>query len=373
MLVPILPFFLAARIAVDQGAHPRSQWQQYGPECTYQVLVNMSLSNIVHEDDNFCSMIASELRCRPVGSDTLTCRFLNGHITRPDPEQSRCTNARDFVPVTTKFVTADPFEIRFNPRGIENLVVSRNIPRWRLDMIKAIVGQLNVGFEYEERRQRYATMENSTIGYCEVEIKVGRAGYGAQRLATNFEIVLEPERADVIPLSRGSLVIYKNRPPKKCPRKAVYFFGNHRDFSAGNKDVYMDMTSSNSYMMIGKNQFHSYTEVQGVMRTTKRQALETHRLCTIPKARTRQPSSPPALQASHRREERSKKRRRIIEDHERKISVVAALVIDRRSHRCRRRDWGLKSGECIGGIGCFRYGAGAKLRLSDSTERVRGM
>lgn len=226
----------------ENAYHDDSDWQRYGPECTYDVLVNMSLSNIVHDEDTICSMIASELKCRTKGSDTLNCHFSNGRIVRPDPKNERCSNARNFVPIGDRFVDEEPFEIRFNARGIENLVVSRDIARWRLDMMRAIVGQLNIGFELtaEKEHDRFLTMENSSIGYCEVEVKVSRAGYGEES-DEKFEIMLEPERAGMVPLSRGSIRIEKVRYPKRCPNRKIYFFGNHEDFSFGRRDIFMDM------------------------------------------------------------------------------------------------------------------------------------
>lgn len=267
MLVIILPFLLAAHVQIEE--HLETDWHRYGPEFTYDVLVNMSLANIVEEKDNFCSMIASELKCRPTGTDTLRCRFVNGKIVRPNPEDSRCSNAKHFVPVSDKFINGDPFEIRFNSRGIENLVVSRSIPRWRLDMIKTIVGQLNVGFELDNGRQRFVTMENSTIGYCEVDVKMSRTGYRREDDPGNreLEILFEPERPDMLPLNRAALRIEKVREPKQCPNRKIYFFGNHEDFSIGNKNTFMDMTTSVSHIRISEHELHSYTENTGVMRT----------------------------------------------------------------------------------------------------------
>ncbi|XP_060817119.1 vitellogenin-like [Bombus pascuorum] len=271
MLVIILPFFLAAHVAVYDNAYENSDWQRYGPECTYDVLVNMSLANIVHEKDNFCSMIASELKCRPKGSDTLSCRFTNGKIIRPDPNNDRCSNSKNFVPVTDRFINEEPFEIRFNSKGIENLVVPRNISRRRLDMIRVIVGQLNVGFELENGQDRFVTMEDSSMGYCEVEVKVSRAGYERGVMGQEgYDIVFEPERPDTLPLSVGSLTIDKVRQPKQCPNRKIYFFGNHEDFSIENKNTFMDMTTSISQMHISREEMYSFTESKGVMRTLNR-------------------------------------------------------------------------------------------------------
>ncbi|XP_076175882.1 vitellogenin [Ptiloglossa arizonensis] len=266
MLAIILPFFLAARVAIDEETYRVSDWQRYGPESTYDVLVNMSLANIVHERDNFCSMIASELKCRPKGSDTLSCRFANGRIVRPRHGDERCTNADNFVPVSERFIDTEPFEIRFNSRGIENLVVSRHIPRWRLDMMKAIVGQLNIGFELEKGRQRFVAMEDSSIGYCEVEITMSRTGYQRDTGYGDLNIAFEPPRPEIVPLDRAILQIEKVRQPKSCPNRKIYFFGNHEDFSLGNKNTFMDMTTSISRIRISEREMHSYTESTGIMR-----------------------------------------------------------------------------------------------------------
>lgn len=273
--------------------HDDSDWRRYGPECTYDVLVNMSLSNIdVHDENTICSMIAFELKCRAKGSDTLNCRFSKGRIVRP--EEERCS--RNFAS-SDRFVDEEPFEIRFNARGIENLVVSRDIARWRLDMMRAIIGQLNVGFELGSEYDRFVTMENSSVGYCEVEVKVSRAGYGGEDGGGGeFEIALEPERADMAPLSRGSVQIEKVRWPKRCPNRKIYFFGNQEDFSFGSKDIFMDMVrigsmllldrfvivfrffftsfrsqiTSVSRMYISRREMNSFTESTGVMRTLNR-------------------------------------------------------------------------------------------------------
>lgn len=191
-------------------------------------------------------MIATELKCRPKGHDTLNCHFQNSRIKRPDPKDSRCSNARDFVPTRYKFVGEEPFEIRFNPRGIENLVVYRTIPRWRLDMIKVIVSQLNIGFEMQERRNKFTIMENSTVGHCEVDVKIIHGGQDFEEDEDsaeendNFEIGFLSSDEFAHPMVE-KLRVEKTRQPKKCPRRAIYFFGNHKDYSRDDGELYMDM------------------------------------------------------------------------------------------------------------------------------------
>lgn len=244
-ILPLIIFYrsTATNVAID---NQQSKWTMYGPECTYDVLVNMSLANIVHENDNFCSMIATELKCRPKGHDTLNCRFQNSRIKRPDPKDSRYSNAENFVPTRYKFVGEEPFEIRFNTKGIENLVVYRTIPRWRLDMIKVIVSQLNIGFEMQERRNRFTIMENSTVGHCEVDVKITREGQDFEedddsaKKSDNFEIGFLSSDKLARPIVER-LQVEKTRQPKKCPRRTIYFFGNHEDYSRCDGELYMDM------------------------------------------------------------------------------------------------------------------------------------
>ncbi|KAL0123697.1 hypothetical protein PUN28_005897 [Cardiocondyla obscurior] len=236
----------------------------------------MSLANIVREDDNFCVMMATELKCRPKGEDSLSCRFQNSQIKRPDPSYNRCSNAKDFVPTKYKFVGDEPFEIRFNPKGIENLVVPRSIPRWRLDMIKVIVSQLNVGFEVRERRDKFTIMENSTVGHCEVDVKIIRQSFtenddDSTEKSESFEIGFMPPGEE---LGHTSIVerfqVEKVRHPKRCPRRTIYFFGDYEDYSHGDKQVYMDMITSMSHITISKDEFVSYTISEGIMKTANK-------------------------------------------------------------------------------------------------------
>ncbi|XP_011688293.1 PREDICTED: vitellogenin-like [Wasmannia auropunctata] len=283
MWVTILPFFLVANITVDdaQQNYQRTKWATFGPEYTYDVLVNMSLANIVQENDNFCAMLATDLKCRPKGpegDDSLRCHFQNSRIKRPDPKDNRCSNAKDFVPSSRyKFVNDEPFEIRFNSKGIENLVVHRSIPRWRLDMIKTIVSQLNVGFEMPEHRDKFTIMENSTMGHCEVDVKIIRNGPDSEKNGNdsieeseNFKIEFVGSNVELAFLPMERLQVEKIRQPKRCPRRMIYFFGDHEDYSHSDRELHMDMTTSNSHITISKDKFISYTISEGVMKTANK-------------------------------------------------------------------------------------------------------
>lgn len=116
-------------------------------------------------------------------------------------------------------------------------------------MIKIIVSQLNVGFEMQERRDRFTIMENSTVGYCEVDVKIIQKGLDSEENdddsteeSENFEIGFMPSSDEQVrPLTMERFQVEKIRQPKRCPRRTIYFFGNHEDYSHGDKDLYMDM------------------------------------------------------------------------------------------------------------------------------------
>ncbi|XP_014471556.1 PREDICTED: uncharacterized protein LOC106742792 [Dinoponera quadriceps] len=286
MLVTILPFFLAAQVTVDPSR--QSEWNMYGGECTYDVFVIMSLSNIAPADKSFCSEIKSDLKCRPKGQDSLSCHFQNSWIRHPGLKENNCTSAMDLVPTGTRFVGEEPFEIRFNPRGIQNLVVSKNTPRWQLDMIRAIVSQLNIGFEALERRDRFTIVENSTMNSCEVDVrfihdsseeedddddddekddsveKNGATKQGEME-GQDFEIQFVSTNDKPARTLDEKFHVQKLRQPKSCPQRTIYFFRNEGDYDRGDEEIYMDMTDSVSHIMIEKNKFLSFTIAAGLI------------------------------------------------------------------------------------------------------------
>ncbi|XP_015431219.1 PREDICTED: vitellogenin-like [Dufourea novaeangliae] len=267
MLVTILPFLLAAHVAVDEDAHQASDWQRYGPECTYDVLVNMSLSNVDDKDDRTCMTTVTELRCRPKGSDTLSCRFANSKMFSLDVRGDVCPEVDRFIPNNDRF--RDPFEVRFNSLGIENLVVPRNISSGRLDIIRDIVGQLNIGFELEKGKQRFVATEKSSVGNCEVEIKMSRPGYGRgsdsdRKMEQDMDIVFEPERPEIVPLNRAMLDIEKVRQIKKCSEKSLHFFGTNVNPNL-EKNIYFVMTTSVTRIRISEKGMTSCTESTGTL------------------------------------------------------------------------------------------------------------
>ncbi|EZA48400.1 uncharacterized protein LOC105285599 [Ooceraea biroi] len=280
MLVTLLPFFLVANVVVDDSRR-QSEWTTYGAECTYDVFVNMSLANVVHEGDNYCSMIVSELKCRPKGDDSLSCYFGSFNIRRPDPKKSRCTNTLD-LSTQQKFLDEKPFEIRFNPHGIENLVVHRTIPRWRLALIKNIVSQLNIGFKVQENRDRFSMQDNSAIGQCEADVQIIRGDPesaedddddDSSAVGANFMIGFASSNNNFTQPIEKTFRVKKVRDAKRCTRTTN--IGNQQTLSRNNPFVLTNMTESISHIEISKDRFMTYTISEGMRKGNMTQIMRS--------------------------------------------------------------------------------------------------
>nr|KAF7394266.1 hypothetical protein H0235_016861 [Vespula pensylvanica] len=271
MLVTILPFLLTARLTPE---HPQEKYHwQYGGEMTFNVLVDLSRFDIDRGRRIYCSTISNELKCRVKDTEALSCYFLDPVVTLSTiNNNSTCEWSRNHqIAVNDCPFDREPFEIRYDSRGIENLVVSRTIPRWKLDVTKAIVNQLHVGFEFKEGQSKFKTIENFNFGHCELDSKVlvsGKHHENEEHVEKNFEMILldsnELRYRDILD-QNGQIIIEKIRHPKNCPRRPIYFFGfptSRRDDTE--KGTFMEMISSKTRMVISKRGFSSETISEGV-------------------------------------------------------------------------------------------------------------
>ncbi|XP_066591898.1 uncharacterized protein [Prorops nasuta] len=282
MLVTVLPFFLAANILDDGDPMHELRWQNKDPEFTYDVLINMNLhsQNNMQNVSSFCSVIRTNLKCRPKGSDTLFCRFhLQEEETRNQEKRfhlhdsyspsSTGKNIECKKRETNDLLMSESFEIRFNPRGVENLVIDRNISRWNLDTIKLIVTQLHHGINLDLPRKDFTTLENSTNGYCDVAVKVTQKKESFDvRTAhfDDFEISLDPLITKYsLDQSNEYFIIQKTRNPNKCLGRQMYFLGKHRNLGIIDQHTTVIMNSSVSRMVVSKFGFSSYTISEGVI------------------------------------------------------------------------------------------------------------
>ncbi|CAL7936599.1 unnamed protein product [Xylocopa violacea] len=251
VVLNVVPFFLAARVAID------TPWK-HGPEYTFHVQVN---STAIPEEGSYVSIrlnVASKLVCQPKEFHVFSCHF------RDSKADSYATESLDprapAVPVSQVSrqeayeINEDQFEIKFTEQGLDGLVVNENIQPRELDMIRVIVGQLNIGTLDGEYDQTFQQMENFTQGECVTIFRVERNMIG-HALHVNRNYVLET----LFDLKDGQLVqIRKIRNLHMCTHKVPYFFGSVENTGEVN-DVEAIVTSSESHIVVTPTEFISGT------------------------------------------------------------------------------------------------------------------
>ncbi|TGZ51016.1 uncharacterized protein LOC112467261 [Temnothorax curvispinosus] len=261
MNVVVIPFFLAAHLTVDKP------WE-HGPEYTFQVEVNCTA---IPEEGVYGSVrlnLVSKLICQPKSGDTLSCHFEDSkassfHVDSLDPLEPVVPPG----PINRQpayEVNEDQFEIKFNKRGLDGLVVNENIQPRELDMIRMIVGQLSIGamFDGIGSDNSFDVMENFTQGECYTTFKIDKKP-GGRLLYAKPSYALRP----VFGLKDGKLVqIRKVRNLHMCEHKVPYFFGSAESFRE-ESDIISDISLSDGHIIITSTEFVSGTS--NVITTSK--------------------------------------------------------------------------------------------------------
>ncbi|XP_078042650.1 uncharacterized protein LOC144473007 [Augochlora pura] len=271
MYVTVIPFLLAAHVTIpDDRTQREPDWLTYGPEWTYDVLVNLSVAYQFHDDSHSCVTMTAEMKCRPLDNNMLSCHFANSRMSKDkwSKELQDCPVPSNFEPTDPAIMNGETFRIKFNRRGIENLEVPRNITRTGLDVLRDVVSQLHIGFAPEEVHSSVAAMEKSSIGYCKMEAVVTRDPYPKYNIPKvyPFEIVYEPLQPEVEPLHSTVWRIEKVRQMKRCPDNNIHFFEFNDNPDFGNKNRLVDITSSKSSIVVTKMGLHGETESIGTMK-----------------------------------------------------------------------------------------------------------
>ncbi|KOC59838.1 Vitellogenin-3 [Habropoda laboriosa] len=199
--------------------------------------------------------VASKLVCQPKSYHVFTCHF------RDSKADSYTTESLDpwfqETPVSRVSrqeayeINQDQFEMKFGKQGLESLVVNENIQPRELDMIRVIVGQLNIGMAFvSHHRSQFHLMENFTQGECATIFTVHRNIVGLpMHVKRNY--VLMP----VIPLRDGEVLqIRKMRNLHMCTHKVPYFFGSAERMSEYS-DVVSTISSSESLIIVTSTEF----------------------------------------------------------------------------------------------------------------------
>ncbi|CAK9826141.1 hypothetical protein ANTRET_LOCUS4032 [Anthophora retusa] len=252
VLLSVVPYFLVARVTTD------ASWK-YGPEYVFQVQVN---STAIPAEGSYISIrlnVASKLVCQPKSFHVLSCHFrdskANSYATEGLDPWVQETPVSQVSRQEAYEINQDLFEIKFNKQGLDSLVVNENIQPRELDMIRVIVGQLNIGALFGRHDQsQFHLMENFTQGECVTIFTVNRNAVG-HSLHVKRNYVLEP----LITLRDGQVLqIRKIRNLHLCTHKVPYFFGSAECMSEYS-DVVSTISSSESHIVVTSTEFISGT------------------------------------------------------------------------------------------------------------------
>ncbi|XP_076236179.1 uncharacterized protein LOC143180377 [Calliopsis andreniformis] len=258
LVLHVIPFFLDAHLTVDKP------WSQ-GSEFTFNVQVN----SVAIPEDSYSSIrlyVTSKLVCQQKQLDVLSCHFQDSQA------DSFFTDSLDPYKLGTLENTAnrqqayeihqDQFEIKFSRdwQGLESLVVNENIQPRELDMIRLIVGQLDVGgivrMANIEQMNWTPLAENFTHGECETIYSVKRGNVDQYGLDVRRDYVLRTE----YDANEGEVIaIWKYRMLYKCEYKVPYFFGSATDSKQNNNDM-SSLISAESNLLISLSEFVSQTQ-----------------------------------------------------------------------------------------------------------------
>ena len=216
--------------AANLSSVNESDWK-FGPEVIYDARVHSTAHNPIV---NTITMdITMKLKCRPKSDTTLSCQF-----DKPKTVISkRIGDPRESV---GDDLAKWPFELRFYEKGLKDIVVPSAIHPATLDMIRALVNQLNVGTdasflsaehaEFDENEQsaaaglcntHYIVTKNKQLHELDVQNKKNN----------NYQMILigpasASGRNDQKSTAVSMKEIKRTRNVNKCSDPIEYFFGN---------------------------------------------------------------------------------------------------------------------------------------------------
>ncbi|XP_043683416.1 uncharacterized protein LOC122636346 [Vespula pensylvanica] len=246
----LLPFFLASRISVDIES------LLHGPEYTYRVeiiTVKKAGGQPCASTDVKAFDAVSTLKCRPRVPDTLNCRFEAAKMQIY--EEALYELARETV--EDLWMDDEPFEIIFDKNGIKNLIVTKHMKPWIIDMIRSIVNQLNIGVDIRNKQDGiFTTTERSFLGECPAKIELYHG--------LSYDNQWKDEKFEIIPMNGINKVtseffrIEKRRNINDCEH-GVYFFASKSAYTNFPRDVTVTIKSSTSRIIISDSNYTSYT------------------------------------------------------------------------------------------------------------------
>ncbi|XP_058800701.1 uncharacterized protein LOC131669668 [Phymastichus coffea] len=274
MIVILVPFFLAAQLR-------EAAWHGGGgggggsvPEATYRFSLNstaVSASRLQARaaDRSTRFDMSALLKCRFRGPASLLCHMTDSKAV--SFASSTLDPALPGVPLpgTTDQhpeyqLAEEAFEVTFTPYGIGKILVNRSVSPADLNMIRAVVNQLNVGANIAQRKEaQFQHTEKSLIGKCDTTYRVAKdssGGAAAESAPQPWEDDYRLSGLESLGRRKAeTLRLEKRRNLHKCSLRADYFFGSREGLKTDPSDFEARVVSSESTIYVSDEQFASYT------------------------------------------------------------------------------------------------------------------
>lgn len=164
--------------AAAQLREPLASWPPGAAEATYRFSVNstaVSASSHQHYEHDRSTRfnMNARLRCRFRGPASLICRLDDTQAVSfasktMDPMRPGQPLDDTLMEHAEYQIAEEAFEVIFTPNGVGKIQVNRTVSPHDLNIIRAVVNQLNVGCNIAKRRTpEFRHMERSVIGKCD--------------------------------------------------------------------------------------------------------------------------------------------------------------------------------------------------------------
>ncbi|XP_076235826.1 uncharacterized protein LOC143180172 [Calliopsis andreniformis] len=267
MLASLIPFFLVARVTVDN-----SVWK-HGPEYIFDVKMNITSTPLSHDGVQRSNYTIMNLFCRPKGSDELNCHLNNCRRQSMDVTND---NEIDIPEEEIKHLCSEePFEIKFNEHGVEHLVVHEKIRVDNLNDLKLLAERLSIGADLNGVPDgTFETMENTTVGQCVVSMGINHfpsKGLMDKMRSYRYELESLPQLNKV---PGEAIVIQKMTNLNNCTYYASFYFGSYGHNVVVESALNSHLESSSSHIFVSDVQFVSSMTRVGTLGSDKMNNLK---------------------------------------------------------------------------------------------------
>ncbi|XP_076276922.1 vitellogenin-like isoform X2 [Lasioglossum baleicum] len=207
------------------------------------------------------------LFCRPKGGYSLNCRM--GNCRGQSIDLTNDNQLEMSEEIYQRFCDGVPFEVKFNERGIEHLIVHEKLPVYVLNDLKLITECLNIGVDLNGIPDGTIDVpQDTTIGRCNVQVGINHyPSKGPVNKMRNHRYELE-SLPQLNKVAGEAIVIQKTTNLNNCSRYAPFYFGSYGN-NVVEPDLHSHLESSSSRIFISDVRFVSTLTRTGTLGSDK--------------------------------------------------------------------------------------------------------